>query len=90
MRINSTDKIWMVADPGPASQLVDILFDTTLEELHYHLGDLVREQRNPTLFTDEVEAEQEADRRLEARAAKGDVCSICRRVHGAEIIHACE
>ncbi|MBN1458350.1 MAG: hypothetical protein JXA57_02355 [Armatimonadetes bacterium] len=64
MRYGPDDKFWMVIDPTPISQLVDILFETSLRDLELQFRGGVTADRNPTLFSDWAEAEREARGRL--------------------------
>ena len=64
MRYGPDDEFWVVLDPTPASEMVDILFTTSLRTLRLQfLGGLSMKQ-NPTMFTDEREATLEAARRV--------------------------
>ncbi len=64
MRYGPDDEFWIVLDPTPENEMVDILFTTSLRTLRLQfLGGLSMEQ-NPTIFTDEREATVEAERRL--------------------------
>ena len=64
MRSGPDDEFWVVLDPTPENEMVDILFSTSLRTLRLQcLGGLSMEQ-NPTIFTDGREATVEAERRL--------------------------
>jgi hypothetical protein len=65
MRIDPDDTFWVVTDPTPESELVDILFECTLHRLELQfLGGLRTDRDHPTIFTDYNEARAEAALRL--------------------------
>lgn len=69
MRYGLDDRLWVVVDPNPQSTLGDILFQASLRELSLQfMGGLTAEE-NPTLFSDQKEAEAEAYGRLVAMRA---------------------
>lgn len=67
MRFGPKDMFWVVTDPTSESILVDILFAASLTDLLLQFKGGLTLDQNPTLFTDRVEAETEALRRLESR-----------------------
>ena len=68
MRIESTDPFWIVEDPGPDSELADILWQCSLAGLERQFRGGWTAGRRPTLFTDRAEAEADARMRLAVRA----------------------
>jgi hypothetical protein len=71
MRFGPNDKFWVVVDPKPHSTQGDILFQASLKDLELQFKGGLRIEENPTLFTDQHEAEIEAYGRLLAlRAAE--------------------
>lgn len=48
---------WVVLDPLPTCELVDVLFETTLRGLERQFKGELTMHRNPTVFTDRREAE---------------------------------
>lgn len=64
MRIGKTDKFWVVTDAGRASELVDVMFETTIEGLERQFKGGLTSDHNPTIFTSAEEAESEAYVRL--------------------------
>lgn len=56
----------MVTNPTPTSELADICFETSLENLALQLKGGLSMDPDPTLFTDRAEAELEARCRLVA------------------------
>ncbi|MCK6481659.1 MAG: hypothetical protein L6R43_16405 [Planctomycetes bacterium] len=67
MRYGPKDPFWMVTNPTPNSELVDICFETSLENLALQVKGGLSMDADPTLFTDRAEAEVEARCRLVAR-----------------------
>lgn len=73
MKITTDDKFWIVLDPAPFSELVDICYQTTLEGLMniahgYRLTDgKSMAERNLTIYSDEGPARHDAEKRLAAR-----------------------
>lgn len=75
MRINPNDYFWAVCDPEPESVLYDVLWKTNLRNLgNWFRGG--RDDHNLTLFTDPLEAQVEAERRLANRNSY-EPCSCC-------------
>lgn len=70
MRYGPTDKFWLVLDPIAESNVKDNLQELSLLDLYllFQKGGLTME-RNPTIFTDETEAEIDAFGRLVAMRA---------------------
>lgn len=64
MRIGKTDKFWVVTDAMPGSELVDVMFETTIEGLERQFKGGLTSDDNPTIFTSPDEAEAEAHARL--------------------------
>jgi hypothetical protein len=64
MRIDNTDRFWVVTDASPVSELGDVLFETTIEGLERQFKGGLSSDHNVTLFTDHKEAEAEAKKRL--------------------------
>lgn len=60
-------KFWVVVDARTRSELADVLFQASLADLELQFKGGLRAEENPTLFTDQEEAEAEARRRLVAR-----------------------
>lgn len=69
MRFGPKDKFWVVTDPTRCSELGDIFFEASLEDLLLQFRGGLRIEDNPTIFTEREEAETDARRRLAARAA---------------------
>jgi hypothetical protein len=66
VRIGPEDRIYVVTDPTPRSELGDILSEGNLHDLELQFrGGLTCEQR-PTIFTNHSEAEKDAKRRIAA------------------------
>ena len=87
MRFGPHDKFWVVTDPDQHSELADIHFEASLADLQLQFRGGLTIDRNPTLFTDEQEAQIEAYGRLVAgrasrsiarAVAAGDVCAATR------------
>ena len=57
-------KFWVCLDPTPYSEIGDILFEASLQELELQFKGGLDMDRNPTLFTDRKEASEEALGRL--------------------------
>ncbi|MCB4757296.1 MAG: hypothetical protein LHV69_09780 [Elusimicrobia bacterium] len=71
MLIGKTDKFWVVTDAKATSELVDVLFETTLEGLERQFKGGLTCDENPAIFSDAKEAEAEALARLAiAKAAE--------------------
>jgi hypothetical protein len=66
MRYGPKDEFWMVTNPTPNSELADICFSTSLENLALQLKGGLAMDADPTLFTDRAEAELEARCRIVA------------------------
>jgi len=66
MRYGPKDAFWMVTNPTPTSELADICFETSLENLALQMKGGLSMDADPTLFTDRAEAEVEAHCRLVA------------------------
>ena len=66
MRYGPKDAFWMVTNPTPTSELADICFETSLENLALQLKGGLSMDADPTMFTDRTEAELEARCRLVA------------------------
>ena len=66
MRYGPKDAFWMVTNPGPNSELADICFETSLENLALQMKGGLSMDADPTMFTDRTEAELEARCRLVA------------------------
>ena len=75
MRLSLKDKFWVVLDPLPSSTIGDILFEADLEYLRLQFLGGLTPGRNPTLFSDKADAEEEALARLKARIVYS--CSTC-------------
>ena len=69
MRFGPEDKFWVVVDPKEHSRQEDIVFQASLRDLELQLRGGLTIEENPTLFTDEQEAELEAYGRLTAMRA---------------------
>ena len=66
MRFAVDDKLWVVVDAQPASELADIMFEASLRDLENQFKGGLTVAENPTLFTDRHEAEREAIARMVA------------------------
>ena len=77
MRYGPTDEFWVVTDPTPHSEMIDILFQTSLQNLALQFKGGLTMDRHPTIFTDKAEAEVEAFGRMVAMRASA---AIARRV----------
>jgi hypothetical protein len=66
MRYGPKDEFWMVTNPTPTSELADICFATSLENLALQLKGGLSMDADPTMFTTREEAELEARCRLVA------------------------
>ena len=66
MRYGPKDTFIIVTNPTPNSELADICFETSLENLALQLKGGLSMDADPTLFTDRAEAEVEAHCRLVA------------------------
>ena len=72
MKLN---RVWVVRDPSPVSELVDILFETIVAKLPaYVIGTGITqwEHENTTLYTEEGEARRDAANRLAKRPSQYD------------------
>jgi len=69
MRYGPDHKFWVVIDPGPHSTLGDIVFQASLTDLELQFKGGLTIEENPTLFTEQREAELEAHGRLVAMRA---------------------
>ncbi len=67
MRVGPDDKIWVVVDAKPSSEMADVLFESTLRGLELQFKGGMTMDEHPTVFDDKAEAEQEARRRLMVR-----------------------
>ena len=80
MRFDPDTKFWVTTNPGPESELSDIVFECSLRGLERQFKGGLTMAENPTLFTDKREAEIEGyGRLLAARAAR----AIMRRGPGS-------
>lgn len=71
MRFGPNDKFWVVTDPTPESEIGDILFQASLHDLELQFKGGLTSAQHPTLYTERVEAESEAQARMvAARAAR--------------------
>jgi hypothetical protein len=79
------EKLWVVCDATPDSELADICFETDLAGLHAQFQGGLSMAMHPTLFTERAEAETEAQGRLLAmRAARAIVdATPVKSVHAA-------
>jgi len=73
MRIETDEKVWVVVDPQPESELCDVCFEASLRSLERQFRGGLTCEENPTLFTDAEEAKAEAQVRLQARDAAVEV-----------------
>ena len=69
MRFGVEDKLWVVVDPQPTSELADVMFEASLRDLELQIKGGLTMDENPTLFTDKAEAEVEAYGRMVALQA---------------------
>lgn len=85
MRFGTEDKFWVVIDPTPNSKLEDVVFQASLKDLELQFKGGLTIEENPTLFTEQCEAEIEAYGRLTAlRAAQ----AIARSGAGSKLQNA--
>lgn len=68
MKFNVHDRFWMVTDPTPVSELGDICFQTSLEDLVLQIKGGLDLKENPTIFTAQDDARLEARKRLLVRS----------------------
>ena len=70
------EKIWMVTDPTPVSELADVLWETDVIDLmHWVIGSMAFHNcptcrkgiETLTLYTEEAEAREDAESRLQKR-----------------------
>jgi len=64
MRYGPDDELYVVVDPTSDSEMGDILFTASLRGLYLQFKGGLDMSRNPTIFTDQREAEVEAYARL--------------------------
>lgn len=69
MRYGPQEKFWVVVDPKEHSTLEDIVFQASLKDLELQFKGGLTIEENPTLFTEQQEAEIEAYGRLTALRA---------------------
>ncbi len=69
MRYGPQEKFWVVVDPKEHSTLEDIVFQASLKDLELQFKGGLTIEENPTLFTEQREAEIEAYGRLTALRA---------------------
>jgi hypothetical protein len=72
MRIGQKDAVWIVTDPGPLSEMADVLRELTLADFElvirgYQMTGELFADRDGTIYTERKEAEKDARRRLERR-----------------------
>ena len=85
MRFAPDHKFWVVVDPTSDSTTEDILFQASLKDLDLQFKGGLKIEENPTLFTDQREAEVEAYGRIVAlRAAQ----AIARSGAGSKLQNA--
>ena len=77
MRFHCNHKFWVTVDPRVDSTLGDICFQASLKDLELQFKGGLTIDENPTLFTDQKEAEVEAyGRFIAAQAiARSGACS---------------
>lgn len=66
MRFGPNDKWWVVTDPRPTSELGDILFESTLDDLYHQFKGGLTMVQQPTLYTKRAEAWLDANARIAA------------------------
>ncbi len=69
MRYGPNEKWWIVVDAQSDGTLEDIVFQASLKDLELQFKGGLKIEENPTLFTDQKEAEVEAYGRLVAMKA---------------------
>jgi len=69
MRFGPDEKMWVVTDPGPHSELGDVLFEASLRDLELQFKGGLTMDKHPTLFTEKAEAKIEAYGRMVAMRA---------------------
>ena len=69
MRYGPEDKFWVVVDPKPHSILEDLVFQASLRYLELQFKGGLQIEENPTLFSEQKEANFEAYGRLTAMRA---------------------
>ncbi len=84
MRIETDQKVWVVVDPQPKSELGDVCFEASLRELERMFRGGLTCDENPTIFTDGEEAKGEAQKRLVARDAAVAIVRTVENVEGLE------
>jgi len=73
-RIDQKDKFWLVTDPSPTSKLGDICSETTITGLQFMFrGGLEVTDHKPVIYSDEISAMEDAQRRLRERERKEEV-----------------
>ena len=85
MKIDAKTTFWCVTDPGPQSTLWDICFETNLDGLRLQFAGGLTMDQQPTLYTSQEEAQEEARNRLLVwRLAKQ--VRIDRRIPDGEVV----
>ena len=69
MRFGPDDRLWVVIDPTPESEEGDCVFEASLRKLDLQFKGGLTMDRNPTIFTEEIEARVEAVGRMTAMRA---------------------
>jgi hypothetical protein len=85
MRFGPDDRLWVVVDPTPESQMEDVVFQASLRQIDLQFKGGLTMDRNPTLFTDEKEAKVEGYGRLVAMRASQAIAKRLRSDPGADI-----
>jgi len=85
MRFDCNHKFWVTVDPRSHSTLEDIVFEASLKDLELQFKGGLTIDENPTLFTDQKEAEVEAYGRFIAMKATQ---AIARSGAGAKLQNA--
>ncbi len=67
MRYRPDDRFWVVLDPAPNSEVGDVLFESSIRGLQLQFKGGLKMDRNPSIFADKGEAEEEVRRRLLAQ-----------------------
>ncbi|MFM8386654.1 MAG: hypothetical protein ACKOCB_07575 [Planctomycetia bacterium] len=98
MRIDAKTPIWVVSDPGPASTLPDVCFQTTLDGLRLQFAGGLTMDDNPTVFTSGEEAHEDAKNRLlvwriarqiriDRRVPQDEVVKVTLRGHDGALLY---
>ena len=93
MRFGPRDKFFVVRDPSPLSELVDIVMEVSLADVEAQIRGGMTLAENPTIFTSRTEAEAEAQARLVASRvaqaiSRGGAGEGLRHAKGVQLLDA--